>query len=81
MKGGTNKRIESHRKQKNGATLKMGKKVDAFNVGDLVFAKVKGYPAWPAKVNLTKTTLLHSKQSKIIANIAHVLIKLLYCRS
>lgn len=30
----------------------MGKKVDVFNVGDLVFAKVKGYPAWPAKVNI-----------------------------
>ena len=25
-------------------------KKKGFNVGDLVFAKVKGYPAWPAKV-------------------------------
>lgn len=29
----------------------MGKK-DSFNVGNLVFAKVKGYPAWPAKVSI-----------------------------
>lgn len=28
----------------------MGKK-DSFSVGDFVFAKVKGYPAWPAKVS------------------------------
>lgn len=28
----------------------MGKK-DSFNVGDFVFAKVKGYPTWPAKVS------------------------------
>jgi len=28
----------------------MGKKEKLFNVGDLVFAKVKGYPPWPAKV-------------------------------
>lgn len=27
------------------------KKVKSFNVGDKVFAKVKGYPAWPAKVS------------------------------
>lgn len=28
----------------------MGKK-DSFKVGEFVFAKVKGYPAWPAKVS------------------------------
>lgn len=26
------------------------KKAKQFNVGDKVFAKVKGYPPWPAKV-------------------------------
>ncbi|KAI4467843.1 pwwp domain [Holotrichia oblita] len=31
----------------------MMKKAKSFNVGDKVFAKVKGYPAWPAKVMLT----------------------------
>lgn len=29
----------------------MGKK-DSFAVSDYVFAKVKGYPAWPAKVRI-----------------------------
>ncbi|GJQ79151.1 hypothetical protein Trydic_g5403 [Trypoxylus dichotomus] len=28
----------------------MMKKAKSFNVGDKVFAKVKGYPAWPAKI-------------------------------
>ncbi|KAJ6643145.1 Hepatoma-derived growth factor [Pseudolycoriella hygida] len=28
----------------------MSKKVKSFNVGDYVFAKVKGYPPWPAKI-------------------------------
>lgn len=28
----------------------MGKEKKQFNIGDLVFAKVKGYPAWPAKI-------------------------------
>lgn len=30
----------------------MGKKDVQFAVNSLVFAKVKGYPAWPAKVRL-----------------------------
>lgn len=30
----------------------MAKKGKSFNVGDYVFAKVKGYPPWPAKVSL-----------------------------
>lgn len=34
----------------------MVKKTKIFQVGDLVFAKVKGYPPWPAKVS--KNTLL-----------------------
>lgn len=29
----------------------MAKKVKSFTVGDYVFAKVKGYPPWPAKVS------------------------------
>lgn len=28
----------------------MVKEKKQFNIGDLVFAKVKGYPAWPAKI-------------------------------
>lgn len=31
----------------------MGKKDKSFNIGDLVFAKVKGYPPWPAKITKT----------------------------
>lgn len=30
-------------------------KKDSFNVGDLVFAKMKGYQTWPAKVNMLIT--------------------------
>lgn len=30
----------------------MGKKDKVFNIGDLVFAKVRGYPPWPAKVSI-----------------------------
>lgn len=40
----------------------MMKKTKAFNVGDKVFAKVKGYPAWPAKVNLKAYKIvIHSR--------------------
>lgn len=39
----------------------MGKKVETFAVGDLVFAKVKGYPAWPAKI----TTITKSKKYNV----------------
>lgn len=34
--------------KKETGKAETGKK--EFKVGDLVFAKVKGYPAWPAKV-------------------------------
>lgn len=34
------------------------KKNNHFNAGDKVFAKVKGYPAWPAKV-ISITLLLN----------------------
>lgn len=34
----------------NRDRAKMAKKAKSFSVGDLVFAKVKGYPPWPAKV-------------------------------
>lgn len=47
----------------------MGKK-DSFSVGDLVFAKVKGYPAWPAKVRFLSYYLF--KYSIIFFRVFHI---------
>ncbi|XP_024539770.1 ENHANCER OF AG-4 protein 2-like [Selaginella moellendorffii] len=37
----------------------------AWNVGDLVLAKVKGYPAWPAKVSTPEKHKMSPKSSKV----------------
>lgn len=41
------------------------KTVRSFSVGDLVFAKVKGYPPWPARVS-------HQSFATIVSNLIFV---------
>lgn len=37
----------------------MGKKVKDYKAGDFIFAKVKGYPAWPARVSEYSLVIFH----------------------
>ncbi len=39
----------------DGKSIIMSAKKRVFNVGDKVFAKVRGYPAWPARVETPGT--------------------------
>jgi hypothetical protein len=43
----------------------MGKKTAVFVEGQHVFAKVKGYSPWPAKVSIFRYTVIHSASQKI----------------
>lgn len=45
------------------------KNAKAFSVGDKVFAKVKGYPAWPAKVSFHIFQYVSYKSNHNITNV------------
>lgn len=46
----------------------MAKKPKSFGIGDLVFAKVKGYPPWPAKVSYTVDKAVQHRRARLRAN-------------